>query len=64
MRIDANGGGSVNYEPDNLNGPVRCAAFEELPLRITGDATRYDHRDATMIIRQGQSISISEPGTA
>ena len=24
---------------------VQCAAFDEPPLRITGDATRYDHRD-------------------
>jgi catalase len=64
MRIDANGGGSVNYEPDSLNGPVRCAAFEELPLRITGDATRYDHRDGNDDYTPGQSISINEPGTA
>jgi catalase len=45
MRVDANGGGSVNYEPNSLNGPVQRAAFAEPPLRITGDATRYDHRD-------------------
>ena len=64
MRIDANGGGSVNYEPDSLNGPVRCAAFEELPLRITGDAIRYDHRDGNDDYTRGQSISIDEPGTA
>jgi catalase len=48
MRIDANGGGSVNYEPNSLNGPVRCAAFEEPPLRMTGDATRYDHREGNL----------------
>jgi catalase len=45
MRVDANGGGSVNYEPNSLNGPVQRAAFDEPPLRITGDATRYNHRD-------------------
>jgi hypothetical protein len=64
MRIDANGGGSVNYEPDSLNGPVRCAAFEELPC--ASQETRPDMitAAATMIIREGQSISINEPGTA
>src|ERR1700675_148168 len=41
----ANGGGSVNYEPNNLNGPVQRAAFDEPPLRISGDAARYDHRE-------------------
>src|SRR4030088_2669399 len=45
MRVDANGGGSVNYEPNSPNGPVQRAAFAEPPLRITGDAARYNHRD-------------------
>lgn len=64
MRVDANGGGSVNYEPNSLNGPVQRAAFAEPPLRITGDATRYDHRDGKKDYTQGQSISINKPGTA
>src|ERR1700726_1487989 len=45
MRVDGNGGGSVNYEPNSLNGPVQRPAFDEPPLRITGDAARYDHRE-------------------
>ena len=45
MRVDENGGGRVNYEPNSFNGPVQGAAFDEPPLRITGDATRYNHRD-------------------
>jgi catalase len=45
MRVDENGGGRVNYEPNSFNGPVQCAAFDEPPLRITGDAARYNHRD-------------------
>jgi hypothetical protein len=32
-------------------------------LRITGDATRYDHRDGNDDYTQGQSISINKPGT-
>jgi hypothetical protein len=61
MRIDANGGGSVNYEPDSLNGPVRCAAFEEPPLRITGDATDMITATATMIIREGNLFRLMNP---
>jgi catalase len=45
MRVDENGGGRVNYEPNSFNGPVQHAAFAEPPLRITGDAARYNHRD-------------------
>ncbi|MBE0555650.1 MAG: catalase [Proteobacteria bacterium] len=44
MRSDGNGGGSVNYEPNSMGGPVEDARFKEPPLRITGDADRYDHR--------------------
>ena len=26
-------GGSVNFEPNSLDGPVQCAAFDEPPLQ-------------------------------
>ncbi len=43
----ANGhaGGEVNYEPNSFGGPKECPAFAEPPLRISGDAARYDHRE-------------------
>ena len=44
MRFDGNGGGSVNYEPNSVGGPAQDPAYREPPLRITGDADRYDHR--------------------
>jgi catalase len=44
MRTDANGGGSVNYEPNSFSGPQQSAAYREPPLHISGDADRYDHR--------------------
>ena len=44
MRFDDNGGGSVNYEPNSMGGPVEDPAFREPPLKIVGDADRYDHR--------------------
>jgi catalase len=44
MRFDNNSGGSVNYEPNSLDGPVEDLKFKEPPLEIHGDADRYDHR--------------------
>ena len=44
MRSDGNGGGAVNYEPNSFSGPQQSAAYREPPLRISGDADRYDHR--------------------
>ena len=44
MRFDGNGGGAVNYEPNSFGGPAEDARFKEPPLRISGDASRYDHR--------------------
>jgi len=44
MRADENGGGSVNYEPNSFAGPQQSPAYREPPLRISGDADRYDHR--------------------
>ncbi|WP_207458748.1 catalase [Azospirillum sp. SYSU D00513] len=44
MRFDGNGGGRPNYEPNSFGGPAQQPARAEPPLRITGDAARYDHR--------------------
>jgi len=44
MRGDGNGGGAVNYEPNSFSGPQQAAGYREPPLRISGDADRYDHR--------------------
>ena len=45
MRSDGNCGGAVNYEPNGFGGPVEDSDYREPPLRISGDADRYDHRD-------------------
>ncbi|MFZ2467911.1 MAG: catalase [Parvibaculum sedimenti] len=45
MRFDGNGGGSVNYEPNSFGGPKEDPSVKEPPLKIEGDADRYDHRD-------------------
>jgi catalase len=44
MRFDDNYGGAVNYEPNSMGGPVQDQQFLEPPLKISGDADRYDHR--------------------
>jgi len=33
------------YEPNSFHGPVQSPEFAEPPLRISGDADRYDHRE-------------------
>ena len=45
MRFDGNFGGAVNYEPNSLNGPQQCPAFNEPPLKLSGAADRFNHRD-------------------
>lgn len=45
MRFDGNYGGAVNYEPNSFGGPVEDSRFKEPPLKISGDADRYDHRE-------------------
>jgi catalase len=45
MRFDAPKGPDAYYEPNSFNGPVQNPAVAEPPLRISGDAARYNHRD-------------------
>jgi catalase len=45
MRFDGNGGGAVNYEPNSLGGPRQDPTHREPPLKVSGEADRYDHRD-------------------
>ncbi|MBC7465744.1 MAG: catalase [Bdellovibrio sp.] len=42
MRFDGNSGRLDNYEPNSFGGPVQDEAYAEPPLKITGDAARYD----------------------
>jgi len=44
MRFDGNEGGAVNYEPNSFDGPIEDNNYKEPPLKIYGDADRYDHR--------------------
>lgn len=44
MRFDDNGGASPNYEPNSFGGPLADPAYEEPPLKIFGDAARYEQK--------------------
>ncbi|MFH1737953.1 MAG: catalase [bacterium] len=44
MRFDGNAGSSVNYEPNSFGGPKEDPAFNEPPLKISGDADRYEQK--------------------
>lgn len=45
MRFDEPKGTDAYYEPNSFNGPTQDKRFAEPPLRISGDADRYDHND-------------------
>jgi len=45
MRFDYNFGGAVNYEPNSFGGPKEDPRYLEPPLKISGDADRYNHRE-------------------
>jgi catalase len=42
---DGNFGGAVNYEPNSFGGPKEDPRYLEPPLKISGDADRYNHRE-------------------
>jgi catalase len=44
MRFDDNGGPDPNYEPNSTGGPAADPAFSEPPLKISGDAARYEQK--------------------
>jgi catalase len=55
-RFDGNGGGRVNYQPNSFGGPQEDPALQEPPLRIQGDAGRYNHRDGNEDYRQAGDL--------
>ncbi|MBN1813026.1 MAG: catalase [Anaerolineae bacterium] len=44
MRFDDNAGPAVNYEPNSFGGPTADPAYKEPPLKISGDADRYEQK--------------------
>ena len=56
MRYDGNGGATPNYEPNSFGGPVERSEFREPPLRIEGDADRYDSSDGADDFQQAGNL--------
>jgi catalase len=52
MRFDAPRGTDAYYEPNSFNGPVEQPSAKEPPLRISGDADHYNHREGNNDYRQ------------
>ncbi|MBU1049617.1 catalase [Candidatus Bipolaricaulota bacterium] len=44
MRFDDNGGPTPNYEPNSFGGPKASSRYQEPPLKISGDAARYEQK--------------------
>ena len=44
MRFDDNAGAAVNYEPNSFGGATADPAYSEPPLKISGDADRYEQK--------------------
>jgi len=45
MRSDGNLGSGPNYEPNSFGGPVEDPSVKEPPLKISGDADRYEAQE-------------------
>jgi catalase len=45
MRLDVPPATDAYYEPNSFAGPQQDPRFAEPPLKISGDANRYNHRD-------------------
>jgi catalase len=63
MRFDAPQGTDAYYEPNSFNGPKEDKRFAEPPLKISGDADRYNHRDGNDDYTQpGNLFRLMNPG--
>lgn len=58
MRFFQNDTGNPNayYEPNSFGGPVEDKSVAEPPLRISGDAARYDHRQGNDDFSQPRAL--------
>jgi catalase len=58
MRFFQNDSGNENayYEPNSFAGPKQDPFFAEPPLRTSGDAARYDHREGNDDFSQPRAL--------
>jgi catalase len=50
------GNSDAFYEPNSFGGAVQTAAYREPPLRISGDADRYNHREGNDDFSQPRAL--------
>ena len=64
MRFDGNAGSAVNYEPNSFGGPMANPAFNEPPLKISGDVDRYEQKRGVDddYIQPGNLFRLMPPG--
>ena len=43
LRLDGNGGGTADYEPNSFDGPVPDRSIQRPPMPAQGDGDRWDH---------------------
>jgi len=62
MRLNGKLNPDDYYEPHSFGGPVQDERFGEPPLKIAGDADRYDHRDGNDDYKQpGDLFGLMDP---
>jgi len=64
MRFDDNGGASPNYEPNSFGGPIEAHSYDEPPLKISGNADRYEQKRGVDddYIQPGNLFPLMKPG--
>jgi catalase len=56
MRLAGNANPDAYYEPNSFGGPVQDPSVKEPPIKIVGDADRYNHRDGNDDYRQAGDL--------
>jgi catalase len=56
MRLAGNTNPDAYYEPNSFGGPVQDPTMKEPPIKIVGDADRYNHRDGNDDYRQAGDL--------
>ena len=56
MRVAGNPNPDAYYEPNSFGGPVQDPSMKEPPLRLSGNADRYNHRDGNDDYRQAGDL--------
>ena len=60
MRFDGNAGTAVNYEPNTFGGPVADPAYREPPLKISGDADKYDQKRGEEVVLDQLPVTVTD----